>query len=245
MMSTGIGRTIYSGGLLLARSGIVACMPSIAGASDVALSGDMKSIDTVAVAPTQRDASEEANVESQERVFLAPTVGRVTVGRADDIPRPKVFAYRAHAAGSLSVVSFSSRPASILDLTGNSEGARPLASYTLTSAFAERREQAGGGTRAHAGVDLAAPAGTPVAAAYAGRVATANWSGSYGLLVVVQHPDGLQTRYAHLSRLMVAQGQQVRQGEVIGLVGSTGRSTGPHLHYEVRQDGRPLDPLAR
>jgi murein DD-endopeptidase MepM/ murein hydrolase activator NlpD len=94
----------------------------------------------------------------------------------------------------------------------------------------------------HAGVDLAAPAGSPVVTTADGTVSTAAWTGGYGLLVAVEHAGGWQTRYAHLSKLNVAPGQRVRQGDVIGFVGSTGRSTGPHLHYETRVNGLPINP---
>jgi len=96
----------------------------------------------------------------------------------------------------------------------------------------------------HAGVDLAAPAGKIVRATADGVVARAGWSGGYGLLVVVRHANGYETRYAHMSRIRVAAGDALVKGQVIGNVGSTGRSTGPHLHYEVRRDGRPVDPKA-
>jgi murein DD-endopeptidase MepM/ murein hydrolase activator NlpD len=101
-----------------------------------------------------------------------------------------------------------------------------------------------GGRRVHAGVDLAAPAGSPVVAAADGVVAYANWLGSYGLLVTLRHASGFETRFAHLSRILVSPGQLVTRGQTLGLVGSTGRSTGPHLHYEVRQNGTAIDPLA-
>jgi murein DD-endopeptidase MepM/ murein hydrolase activator NlpD len=94
-------------------------------------------------------------------------------------------------------------------------------------------------------VDLAAPLGSPVAAALPGRVSTAGWAGGYGYMVVVQHGNGFETRYAHLSSISVVAGQQIQRGQTVGLVGSTGRSTGPHLHYELRQNGRPLNPLTR
>jgi murein DD-endopeptidase MepM/ murein hydrolase activator NlpD len=79
--------------------------------------------------------------------------------------------------------------------------------------------------------------------AYGGKVTVADWNGGYGLLVVVEHGGGLQTRYAHLSRLGVVAGQRVSQGDIVGLVGSTGHSTGPHLHYELRRNGQPVNPL--
>jgi len=99
------------------------------------------------------------------------------------------------------------------------------------------------GNQFHGGIDVAAPTGTPVAAARGGVVVRAGWIGAYGFLVAVDHGDGWETRYAHLSRIDVAPGQRVAQGSVVGLVGSTGASTGPHLHFEIRHQGRALDPL--
>ncbi len=99
------------------------------------------------------------------------------------------------------------------------------------------------GNRFHAGVDIVANTGTPVAAARDGLVARSGWWGTYGNVVVLDHGDGSETRYAHLSRVSVAAGDAVRQGDVIGAVGSTGASTGPHLHFELRFDGRAVDPL--
>ncbi|MEJ2287243.1 MAG: M23 family metallopeptidase, partial [Deinococcales bacterium] len=100
------------------------------------------------------------------------------------------------------------------------------------------------GNHYHAGVDLAAPMGTPVHAARDGVVVKAGWGGTYGNVVFLDHGDGTQTRYAHLSRIDVRVGEGVRQGDVLGLVGSTGASTGPHVHFELRFDGRAVDPLA-
>lgn len=94
----------------------------------------------------------------------------------------------------------------------------------------------------HAGMDIAVPTGTPTLAAKDGVVSRAGWIGSYGYAVYLEHPDGSQTRYAHMSRVLVRSGQRVRQGETIGLVGSTGLSTGPHLHFEIRYAGRAVNP---
>jgi murein DD-endopeptidase MepM/ murein hydrolase activator NlpD len=105
------------------------------------------------------------------------------------------------------------------------------------------RNVAVNGNRHHAGVDLAATWGTPVRAARDGRVERSGWWGTYGNAVALDHGDGSETRYAHLSSLAVAVGDVVRQGDVIGYVGSTGASTGPHLHFELRFDGRAVDPL--
>ncbi|MCA1711125.1 MAG: M23 family metallopeptidase [Actinobacteria bacterium] len=95
----------------------------------------------------------------------------------------------------------------------------------------------------HPGIDIAAPTGDPVKAAAAGVVTTSGWSGGYGKLIRIQHRDGTTTTYAHLSRILVAKGQRVTAGEVIGKVGSTGYSTGPHLHFEVRVGSRAINPL--
>jgi murein DD-endopeptidase MepM/ murein hydrolase activator NlpD len=94
----------------------------------------------------------------------------------------------------------------------------------------------------HPGFDLAAPTGTTVDAAAAGTVTHAGPAGTYGNLIVIKHADGVETRYAHLSATSVKEGQQVQAGQPIGAVGTTGYSTGPHLHFEVRKDGQPVDP---
>jgi murein DD-endopeptidase MepM/ murein hydrolase activator NlpD len=97
--------------------------------------------------------------------------------------------------------------------------------------------------RMHEGIDISAPTGTPIHAAASGTVIYAGWLGGYGMLVVVDHGNGLSTAYAHCSSQLVSVGQQVAQGETVALVGSTGHSTGPHLHFEVRVSGVAVDPL--
>jgi len=97
--------------------------------------------------------------------------------------------------------------------------------------------------RMHEGVDLGAAYGTPIAAAGSGTVIYAGWLGGYGNLTVIDHGGGLATAYGHQSRIAVSVGRQVSRGEIIGYVGSTGHSTGPHLHFEVRVNGQPVDPL--
>jgi len=97
--------------------------------------------------------------------------------------------------------------------------------------------------RTHEGIDIGAPSGTAIRAAAAGTVIYAGWLGGYGNLVVVDHGNGLATAYGHQSSVAAGTGQAVSQGQVIGYVGSTGHSTGPHLHFEVRVNGVPVDPL--
>ena len=119
----------------------------------------------------------------------------------------------------------------------------PLDGVRLTSSFGMRTHPVLGGARAHNGIDLAAPVGTPVYATADGLVGKAEWFGGYGLYVGLRHGGNIETRYAHMSRLNVAAGQRVRKGDIVGFVGSTGRSTGPHLHYEVRIGGQAVNPI--
>ena len=110
--------------------------------------------------------------------------------------------------------------------------------------FGMRRNPFGGmSSEFHKGQDISAPFGTPVSATADGVVVVAGWKTGYGRVVYVDHGNGLSTRYGHLSRLDVAVGQMVKRGAQLGLVGSSGRSTGPHLHYEVRINGEPTNPL--
>lgn len=130
----------------------------------------------------------------------------------------------------------------------NGEGAKrglmqtPVSGARMSSGFGMRMHPVLGYSRMHRGVDFAARTGTPVLAAASGRVTRSGWSGGYGNVVIVDHGKGVSTRYAHLSKLLVRAGERVEQGARIGLVGSTGMSTGPHLHYEVWQNGKPVNP---
>ncbi len=120
----------------------------------------------------------------------------------------------------------------------------PVQDARWTSSFGVRSDPFRGRAAMHGGIDMAGPIGTPIYATADGTVATAAWnSGGYGNLVEVGHGAGIATRYGHLSRIMVNPGERVRRGQLIGLMGSTGRSTGSHLHYEVRIDGRAVNPL--
>lgn len=114
----------------------------------------------------------------------------------------------------------------------------------LTDGFGERDNPFGGtSSEFHEGQDIAAPKGTPIAVTADGTVIFAGWMRGYGQVVAVSHGDNIATRYGHLSEIEVSVGQTLRRGEQLGCVGSTGRSTGSHLHYEVRVDDRPVNPL--
>ncbi len=122
--------------------------------------------------------------------------------------------------------------------------AMPLqTSFRFTSGFGGRNDPFGRGRRAHAGVDLAAPRGTAILATADGVITTAGRESGYGNVVRIRHEIGHETVYAHLSRIRAKVGQKVSRGEQIGDMGSTGRSTGSHLHYEVRVNGQPVNPM--
>lgn len=121
---------------------------------------------------------------------------------------------------------------------------KPVKTAAFTSSFGVRSDPFRGAAAMHAGIDLAGPVGTPIYATADGTVSAAGWhNGGYGNLVKVEHGRGIETRYAHLSAITVRPGQRIRRGELIGKMGSTGRSTGSHLHYEVRIDGRAVNPI--
>ena len=121
---------------------------------------------------------------------------------------------------------------------------KPVKLASFQSAFGERTDPFERRRKMHAGIDLAAPIGTPIYATADGIVSDAGWnSGGYGNLIKVDHGSGIETRYGHLSRILVSPGQRVTRGQQIGRMGSTGRSTGSHLQYEVRISGSAVNPI--
>lgn len=113
----------------------------------------------------------------------------------------------------------------------------------MASGYGYRVDPIYGTTKHHDGMDFASPIGTPVYATGDGTVTRAEWGGAYGNLVEISHGYNYTTRYAHLSQIKVSAGQKVKRGDLLGLVGTTGKSTGPHLHYEVRFKGTPQNPV--
>lgn len=181
-------------------------------------------------------------------------------GLAQDATPPAVVIAPPPATGSVTVLAV--QPGAGVTVARAADGAGAVASVeplpapgqaqaapsgrsgrTLTSGYGYRIHPILRSVRFHAGVDLARPAGTRVLAATAGTVSRAGWAAGYGLLVTIDHGGGVETRYAHLSGVAVSPGQRIGRGDLIGLVGSTGRSTGPHLHYEVRRNGRAVSPV--
>lgn len=120
---------------------------------------------------------------------------------------------------------------------------KPINGGRVTSTFGNRAQPVPGASTYHQAVDWATPTGTPVYASSGGTVERAGWIGSYGYAVYINHPDGRQTRYAHLSKILVKAGQKVKQGDRIALSGNTGVTSGPHLHFEMIINGKKVDPL--
>ena len=180
-----------------------------------------------------------------EETGLERPRARISIGHHTVAPGAMTYPVRREVAGSGVMVAFSA----VAPLPGDNGSltlpARlPFAAASVTSRFGLRVHPLRGGWQPHSGVDMAAPAGSPIVATMDGVVGKAGWAGGYGWRIDVLHEGGVQTRYAHLSRFNVSEGQAVKQGDVIGFVGSTGDSTGPHLHYEVRVNGIAVNPLA-
>lgn len=184
----------------------------------------------VAVADAQRRhvASEVAQIEdlsaSEEAQLEALIVER----------QRELEAQREAARRAAGIVGTTSAPGAL---------AWPV-SGTITSPFGYRRNPFGGGMEFHQGLDIAAPMGTTITAAASGTVISAGWYGGYGNYILIDHGGGMATGYGHCSQIFVSVGQQVQKGQAIGAVGSTGASTGPHVHFEVRIHGKPVDPAA-
>ena len=131
---------------------------------------------------------------------------------------------------------------SVVNPTAETPNIWPVAG-PISSYYGYRPSPGGIGSTFHEGVDIAGDYGTPISATAAGTVTQAGWVGGYGYLVEVKHADGIVTRYGHNSAVLVYEGQHVDQGSMIALMGSTGNSTGPHCHYEVRIHGEAVDPM--
>jgi murein DD-endopeptidase MepM/ murein hydrolase activator NlpD len=164
---------------------------------------------------------------------IAPSAGTLPLPMTDAnvAPRPGTVAYNIPLESTLPRVTYTG------GFAYNPTGfIFPLSVPSpITSIFGWRTHPISGDRRFHSGTDIGAAMGTPVIAAYTGQIEVADLVGGYGLTVIVNHNSAVQTLYGHMSQIYVQPGQWVQQGTVIGLVGSTGNSTGPHLHFEVRQ----------
>jgi murein DD-endopeptidase MepM/ murein hydrolase activator NlpD len=195
--------------------------------------------------PDPGEAEPAADGPGYSPITIDAPVGRVQLARAGDALGERRYEARSGNTGAV-IVTFARTPARRRGsgaIIGGAPTGLPLGGARLTSGFGYRFHPLSGRYQPHAGVDLAAPTGTPVLATADGVVDVAGWNGGYGLLVALNHGGEVETRYGHLSGVAVAPGENVKKGQVIGYVGSTGRSTGPHLHYEVREGQVAVDPL--
>ena len=189
-------------------------------------------------APALANSSASADIAAPLRAAEAAKAG-VSVDRGDEEFRRLFASWQQLDNGILpSAKSATARRTGV-----SIPSLAPVAVAHLSRGYGMRSHPVLGGRRAHKGIDLAASTGTPIRASADGVVEKADWFGGYGLYVQLDHGGAMETRYGHMSRVAVAEGQQVRKGDVIGYVGSTGRSTGPHLHYEVRVSGEAVNPL--
>lgn len=198
------------------------------------LLGTLGAAAMLAAAPAHADSSDTVEMVAKTDLPTRGSMGAALgSGEAHDEQFRQLFASwnkidRVQSGGLTTTVSIPSR--------------MPLENARLSSDFGTRIHPVLGRRAGHQGIDLAAPTGTPIYATADGTVSRANWFSSYGNYIAIEHGADLQTRYAHLSRIAVSAGETVKKGDLIGYVGSTGRSTGPHLHYEVRVNGVAVDP---
>jgi murein DD-endopeptidase MepM/ murein hydrolase activator NlpD len=201
--------------------------------------------DAVAERRAQIEASRDELAAVQEQVLAQAQAQQGML--ADVSAKRQEYAQRVAAAkaasDSLAGVLRQRQEGQTLPPLGGGVFKMPVPGARISSTFGPRVDPVLGGTGRHDGIDFSAPTGTEIHAAADGTVVNAGEMGGYGNGTVIDHGNGLATLYGHQSRILVTPGQTVRTGDVIGLVGSTGKSTGPHLHFEVRQFGVPTDPV--
>jgi murein DD-endopeptidase MepM/ murein hydrolase activator NlpD len=235
--------------------------PSPAQAEPVQVEVQSRTSKPSVVISTPKSSPERVDIIMESRTSGCRSVVNGTSNLQSDLCAPKdyqrdyqvatrpSFVYESPAGFRTEVRQLSSREIKAMSRPGNGDKRMqfPLAIPAfISSTFGYRIHPITGQARFHQGTDIAAAEGTPVLAAYSGRVEIAGWLGGYGYAVVIGHSDTHETRYAHLSEVLVKPGQYVKQGTVIGLVGSTGFSTGPHLHFELwerrKDDWLVVDP---
>ncbi len=211
-------------GIAVAAVSMIGATPAMAASANADVIAPLRAAQAAKVQPTG-DAEFRALFASWQSLDKGANLAASTLPRTDPLQIPGL-------VGSIikpTTVSIPSR--------------NPVEGLHLTSDFGMRVHPILGVRKGHKGIDLAGPVGTPIHAPADGVVSRANWFSSYGLYVSLEHGGNIETRFGHMSRLNVAAGQMVKKGDVIGYIGSTGRSTGPHLHYEVRVAGAAVNPI--
>jgi murein DD-endopeptidase MepM/ murein hydrolase activator NlpD len=202
------------------------------------LLGSIATVICFASAPAMANNASSADIAAPLRAAEAARNGDSGNANTGDEEFQQLFAsWKALEAGPAALAPSRTNRVSIPSLIPIST------SRAMSSSFGLRVHPVLGGMRMHKGIDLPASTGTPIHATADGVVGKADWFGGYGLCVELEHGANMETRYGHMSRIAVAEGQAVLKGDVIGYVGSTGRSTGSHLHYEVRIAGEAVNPI--
>lgn len=203
---------------------------------------------SIGLEESQRHLILDGKVVNTTRARIVPNEPVIDVTAIDEVsgypPNPKVKAPAMPAKNTPAAVTGSTR------VSGDEKDAESRTveyqmpvTGRISSGFGNRYHPIDHKMKFHAGVDIAVPLGTPVDAAADGTIEFAGWNGGYGNLVIIRHPDGRETRYGHLSKILVSEGEKVSAGQEFALSGSTGKSTGPHLHFEMRENGEVVNPL--
>jgi|TARA_A100001391_G_scaffold205448_1_gene206397 hypothetical protein len=186
------------------------------------------------------DRSVETIVEELRRVGHESTISELAIGGpfldAGDFPSSSDTPYTVDILTAMARLEKARRAMDDVPIH------RPIETTRISSNFGLRQDPFTGQSAFHSGIDFPAPTGTPILSTGRGTVTFVGWKGDYGRVVEITHASGLMSRYPHLSRALVDQGDEVEADMVIALVGSTGRSTGPHLHFEIRNESSPIDP---
>lgn len=195
-------------------------------------------------------AGQTLQIPSMDGVFYTVEEGKTLEGISakfavsmEDIIDANALESRDLTAGSRLFIPGAALDKATLEAAIGTFFKSPLSRYRLTSHFGRRLDPITGVKSSHTGIDMAISSGTPITAACSGVVSTAGFSNIFGNYVIINHSNGYQTLYGHMSKILAKKGQWVSQGTRIGLVGSTGYSTGPHLHFTVYKNGRLIDPL--
>ncbi|MCA1691793.1 MAG: peptidoglycan DD-metalloendopeptidase family protein [Actinobacteria bacterium] len=189
----------------------------------------------------ERDAQDEVRHEVEREIEVRNDLLQEVLARKAEFDAPVLALQRQSDAVA---ESLRQREGSQSSSASGGRLTAPIPGAAVVSTFGPRVHPIYGDVRVHTGVDLAGGTGEPIRAAADGVVGSAGWLGGYGQAVIIEHGGPLATLYAHQSQMLVDPGQQVSRGQVIGRVGCTGSCTGPHLHYEVRIDGTPVNPAS-
>lgn len=204
---------------------------------------------SMAMAPAPALANASAAATAEMKAPVRESADIPTAGSANaDAQFKQLFATwktveKTQPVAVASGITIGSKTAAKIAATASIPSRLPIEGSRFSSLYGSRIHPVTGGRKNHDGIDMAAPSGTPIYATADGTVEMAQWYGGYGNYVQLAHGGSYETRYGHMSRMNVSAGQQVKKGDLIGWVGSTGRSTGAHLHYEVRIGGQSVDPM--